>query len=44
MFLFLLDVFAALKLNAAGIIFLSLLESVHLHLVGDFLDNDFKGW
>jgi hypothetical protein len=43
MFLFLLDVFAALKLNAAEIIFLSLLESVHLDLQGDFLDNDFKG-
>jgi hypothetical protein len=36
MFLFLLDVFAALKLNVAGIIFLNLLESVHLDLQGDF--------
>ncbi len=43
MFLFLLDVFAALKLNAAGIIFLNLCEGAWLHHLGDFLDNDFKG-
>ena len=48
MFLFFLDVLAALKLNDAGllkIIFLNLLECCCpcLHHLGYFLDNDFKG-
>jgi len=43
MFLFLLDVFAALRLNAARIIFLNLYDCARLHHLGDFLDNDFKG-
>ena len=43
MFLFFLDVFAALKLNAALHVFLRLLECVWLDHLGEFLDDDFKG-
>lgn len=42
-FLFFLDIFAALRLNAAGITFLRLLEAVRLHPMSDFLDDYFKG-
>jgi hypothetical protein len=41
--LFFLDIFAALKLNAALNVFLRWLEVVRLDHLGDLYDNDFKG-
>ena len=40
--LFFLDIFAALKLNAALNVFLRWLEVVLLDHLGDLYDNDFK--
>ena len=41
--LFFLEIFAALKLNAALNVFLRWLEAVRLDHLGDLYDNDFKG-